>query len=569
MTFEVQHDWQASLATPRPLIGERAKTRLLLLLCFLWITLGLVGHHPWKPEEAQTISIVKNLLLGVDWVVPSMAGIPSLKYPPLYYLSAAASGWLFSDWLALHDAARLATGLWMALTLLMVGMTGRELWGTGSGRQTTFIFVGSLGLLFSAHLLSPLVAGLAGYAMAFYGLALSRRRPWRAGVLLGTGIGIAFLATGLLAAEIILLTALLLPVAFRSWRRRTTWAALATALVAALPWCGIWLFMLWRRDPDLLAVWLGTGPHLLDNSNLFYFLKTLIWYAWPALPLALWTLWHYRSHLLQRPQFQLAITFFVITLSMLGFGAESRDIHALPLLLPLAVIGGAAIDSMRRGMASALDWFSIMLFGTLGFVIWLGWAAMMSGAPSRLAARMHKLSLDYVPHFDWRILAAALTITFVWGLVVFKAKRSNRAAVTDWAVGVTMVWGLLMTLWLPWLDAAKSYERMIAGLHQAMPASYACVTSQHLGDSQRALLDYYTRIRPQPYELAQRIDCDLLLIQDERRREKFEPGPSWTLIWQGKRASDRRESFRLYHYRPAPPATTGSTVTENPSRMIN
>ena len=47
MPFEVQHDWQASLATPRPLIGERAKTRLLLILFFLWFSLVLIGHVPW------------------------------------------------------------------------------------------------------------------------------------------------------------------------------------------------------------------------------------------------------------------------------------------------------------------------------------------------------------------------------------------------------------------------------------------------------------------------------------------------------------------------------------------
>ncbi|MBU3736301.1 MAG: glycosyl transferase, partial [Methylobacterium sp.] len=86
MRFEVDHDWQASLATPRPRVGESAKTRLLLLLCLIWLTFGLVGHHPWKPDEAQTVSIVKHLLDGGAWAIPSMAGEPRLDAPPLYYL---------------------------------------------------------------------------------------------------------------------------------------------------------------------------------------------------------------------------------------------------------------------------------------------------------------------------------------------------------------------------------------------------------------------------------------------------------------------------------------------------
>ncbi len=548
MVFEVHHDWQASIATPRPLIGERAKTRLLLLLCFLWLGLGLIGHEPWKPDEAQSISIIKNLMQGSDWAIPALAD-GSLKYPPLYYLSAAASARVLSPWLAPHDAARFASGLWMALTLLLVGMMGREMWGTGSGRQTTFVFLGSLGLLYSAHLLLPLVAGLAGYAMAFYGLALSHRRPWRAGVLLGTGVGIAFLSAGFLGPEIIVLTALLLPLSFRTWRRKTSLACLASASLIALPWFAVWLFAVWQRAPQLLQAWLLSGPHAWDNHSLTYFLKTLSWSAWPALPLAVWALWHSRHHLLQRPQFQLILTFFVVTLLLLGFGAEGRDAQAMPLLLPLAMLGGSGVDSLRRNLASALDWFGIMLFGCMGCLVWLGWFALMMDFPHKLAQRMHKLSPAYLPEFSYPAIAVAVILSLIWGLVVFKARRSNRAFVTDWAMGITMVWGLLMTLWLPWLDAAKSYRPMVADLQKSLPVSYACMTGRDVGDSQRSLLDYYAGIRIRPFEANQRIDCDLYLIQDDRSRERIEPGASWTLLWQGKRAADRRESFRLYQFR--------------------
>jgi 4-amino-4-deoxy-L-arabinose transferase-like glycosyltransferase len=549
--FEVEHDWQASLATPRPSIGESAKTRLLLLLCLLWVGLGLVGHHPWKPEEAQTISAVEHLLEGGSWAIPSVAGVPTLHNPPLYHLSAALSGWLLSPWLSLHDAARLVTGFWMGLTLLMVGMTGREMWGMGEGRQTSFIFLGSIGLIYSAHTLTPEVAGLAGCATAFYGLALARRRPWRASPLIGSGLGIAFLSTGLLKPGIILATAVLLPVLFNNWRRKSYFASLATGLLIAIPWFGIWLLYAWQQSPDMLQTWLVSGRHGFDNNNLPYFLEMLSWFAWPALPLAAWSIWHYRSNLLQRPQFQLALTLLLVMLLMLGMGAESRDVNALPFLLPLAVMGSAAIDQLRRGAASALDWFGIMMFGFFGFLVWLGWFAMMSGMPARLAARMHKLSEAYVPHFSWVAFIAATAITMVWLLVVFKAnKRSNRAAVTDWAVGITMVWGLLMTLWLPWLDATKSYHGVFLELEKALPANYSCITSRGLGEFQVALLDYYADIRTRSFETEQGTNCDLYLVQDEKKRSLGQPGSGWKLIWKGNRPSDRRERFRLYQYSP-------------------
>lgn len=549
MAFEVEHDWQASLATPRPRVGERAKTNLLLLLCVLWIGLGLVGHQPWKPDEAHSISAVKHILAGGSWVVPVVAGEPDLSSPPLYYLSAAGSAALFSPWLPMHDAARLASGLWLALTLLMVGMTGREMWGMGEGRQTVFLFLGSIGLIYSAHLLTPEVAGLAGYAMTFYGLALSRRRPWRAAPLIGSGLGIAFLGSGLLPVKILLLTALLL-LLFPNWRRKSYLVSLGTGLLFSLPWFAAWLVPLWQQAPELLRAWLHAGKHALDNDSLVYFAKTLTWFTWPALPLAAWSLWHFRRHLWQRPQFQLAVVLLLVMLLMLGLGAKSRDILALPLLLPLAVMGAAAVEELKRGAASALDWFGIMLFGTLAFLVWLGWFAMMTGFPAKLAERMRVLSEAYVPSFDWPMFLAALGLTLIWLFAVLKAKRSNRAAVTDWAVGITMVWGLLMTLWLPWLDAAKGYHLMFADMAKQLPTEYACLATRGVGGHQRALLHYYLDIRSRPYPAMQRLECDLYLLQDERKPKLDRPGTEWQLIWQGRRPSDRHERFYLYRYQP-------------------
>lgn len=546
MPFDLEHDWQATFAIPKPRIGETTKIRLLLLLCALWLGFGLIGHQPWKPDEAQTVSVVKHILSSGDLVALQLAGQSAPQLAPLYYLSAAASAALFSPLLSLHDGARLISIFWMALTLLMVGLIGRELWGQGSGRQTTLVFLGSIGLIVSAHLLAPDIAGLTGYAIAFYAFSLAPRRSLRAGLLLGTGCGIAFLSRGLLPVAIITATALLLPAVSSHWRGKTYLSFLMVALIAASPWLVVWPLALWHRSPEMFQVWLTAMQPEFGRGNLWYFCRTLTWYAWPALPLAGWMLWHERRQLLTKPALPLAITFFLALLLMLGTGTDARDIRALPLLLPLAVLGSGAIDTLRRGAASALDWFGIMLFGVLGTAIWLGWSAMMTGFPAKTAERVHKLSATYIPEFSWVAFITGVILTIIWLVVVGKAKRSNRSIVTDWAVGITMGWGLLATLWLPWLDSIKSYQGLMTSLHTALPAHYECIASRSVGDAQRAFLDYYANIRVQPFEPKRPSSCDLYLIQDERNHEKIEPGQDWKLLWVGKRPSDRRESFRLY-----------------------
>lgn len=546
MAFELEHDWQGNLATPRARIGESAKTRLLILLCVVWVCLGLIGHQPWKPDESQSISIVKQMLHGESLLAPIPVGQSTIDNPPLYYLSAAGMAKLLSPWLAMHDAARLVSGLWMAVTLLMVGMIGRELWGRGIGRQTTFIFLGSLGLIVTAHMLMPEVAALAGCAMGLYALSLAKRRPFRASALLGTGIGIGFLSGGLLYASISLFTAMALPLFFNHWRSRSFIIVLGLSLLAALPWVLAWPLLLWHFEPKIFDAWQQQALGQFSQHNHWYFIKTIGWYAWPSLPMAAWGLWRYRSSLLNKPKFQLLIVNFTVGLLVTGLAADNREIYAMPLLLPLVALAGGSVETLKRGAAGLLNWFGLILFGVMSFLIWLGWFAMMTGWPAKLAERMQILSAIAQPKFHLLAFLAALLVTLIWFIVVFNAKRSNRAAVTDWAVGITMTWTLLMSLWLPWIDSARSYKKIMTNIQAAVPADFACITSRNLGAAQQALLHYYTNLRTHPFETTQRLDCDLYLIQDERGRTKIKPGDEWVMIWHGKRPADRRESFRLY-----------------------
>ncbi|MCB5188608.1 glycosyl transferase [Methylobacillus caricis] len=548
MAFELEHDWQAHLATPRARVGERAKTHLLILLCIAWIFLGLVGHEPWKPDEAQTISIIKAMMHGDQLLSPLAAGQTSIEYPPLYYWSAAASAKLFSGWLPMHDAARLVNGLWMSVTLLMIGMLGREVWGTGIGRQITFIFIASLGLVAAAHLLMPQVAALTGLSMGLYALALAKRRPFRASALLGLGLGISFLSTGPATALILLGTMLLLPALFVQWRSRSFLTVSALSLLMASPWLAAWPLLLNSSNPEQLAHWWKEAITGSATINHLYFSRTLAWFSWPALPIAAWGVWRYRTTLFIKPKLQLMLVFFAISLLVIGFAFDRREIHALPLLLPLAALAGGSVETLKRGASGALDWFGMLLFGIIGFLTWLGWFAMTTGTPAKIAERMHYLAATQEAHINLLGLVAAITVTIIWLFIIANSKRSNRGAVTNWAVGMTMAWGLLMTLWLPWIDNARSYKHVMMQLSSAMPAERSCINSYGVGMAQTALLDYYDGLRLQPQSTLNQSNpgCDFYLIQDEGSRSSLAPVGGWELLWEGNRIMDRREKFRIF-----------------------
>jgi 4-amino-4-deoxy-L-arabinose transferase-like glycosyltransferase len=547
MRFELDHDWQGNMATPQAKMGERAKTHLLISLCAIWIIVGLIGHQPWKPLESNTVSIIKTILVDRQWLMPSAVSQP-LVNPPLYYWSAAVIGYGLSGVLPLHDGARLASGLWMVITLLMVGMAGRELWGKGIGRQTTFVFIGSLGLVLSAHTLTPFVSSLSGVAAGFYGLALSKRRPYRASLILGTGIGVSFLSTGLLPVAILVCTAGLLAILFSNWRSQSYLIVLGLSLLIASPFLLAWPMLCYLDQPLLFSAWWQNSLDQFSHHLHAYFLNSLLWYAWPSLPLAIWGLWRYRSQLHTKPRFQLSIVFFLVALFLIGLAAERKEIYALPLLIPLTAIAGGSIETIKRGAAGALNWFGLILFGLMSVLIWSGWTAMMTGNPAKLKERILFLTgLSSLPFNFIHVLLAAF-ISLIWLAAILRVRHTNRAAATNWAIGITCVWTLLMTLWLPLIDDARSYDEVFSQLKMQLPQRFACVTSRNVGDAQRDLLHYYAGIKALKFEEEQSRNCDLYLIQDEKGREKIQPGAGWHILWSGKRRSERSESFRLYQH---------------------
>jgi len=547
MRFQLDHDWQGNISAPRAELGNGAKTQLLLILCAVWILIGLVGHAPWKPLESTSISLVQSVIQDHRLVAPLADGETQIESAPLYYLTAAFSAKFFSSILPIHDGARVFNSVWLTILLLMVGMTGRELWSQGVGRHATFIMIGTVGLMLSAHSLNHQIASFTALATGFYALALSRRRLNRATLLFSLALSIGFLSDGLVPLLILIGSTLGLML-FQTWRKKIFFFFLIISMLIASPLITTWLILLQQYYPIIFDAWLTNQSKFFNFSNHFYFFRILIWYAWPALPLALLGLWRFRFQLLHQAKFQLMLTFFVITFLVLGFASPSKDINALPLLLPLVALGAGSVEQLKRDFAAALNWFAVMLFTTLGTLIWLGWIAMQFGIPAKLQERMRFLSGTYSIEFNSIAFVLALVMTLTWLTISLRAKLTKRSTVTNWAIGMTFVWGLLMTLWLPMIDHAKSYSPVFMSLKKTLPQDFSCMNSLNVGKAQNYLFKYYTDISLKPLEKSQSLNCDLYLIQDEKGSGKMTPGQEWELIWQGKRAADRKESFRLFQH---------------------
>ena len=522
---------------------------LISLLCIAWIVPGLLGHDPWKTDDAYTFGVVYDMLRGGSWLVPTLAGEAFLDEPPLYYLTAAVTAMLASPLLPLHDGARLATGVYMALTLLFCGMAGRELHGRGNGAIAGLLLLGCFGLVLRGHETITDIAPLAGFALAYYALALVLRRAQAGGLLLGLAIGGVFLSQGVLETLILMMIAAVLPAVSPAWRSRAYARALLSAALVATPLIVAWPLALHLRSPALLELWLQGDLYALlngaDRDHTFY-LRIMPWHAWPVWMLCLWTLWNARREQLVTPAMALPLTGFALTLALLSLGSGARDLYALTLLPALALLAAPAARNLRRGAANAWFWFSVTGVTFFIVVAWFYWTGLELGVPARLHAHLHRLQPGYTPGFKWLPFTLAACYTVAWFALLAKLKRSPERPAVVWAAGITVLWGLTAILFVGWVDTGKSYRAVFTSMQQSLPAQYRCISSRSLGESQRAMLHYYANIITHREEIATRQrDCDLLLTQGVVREEPTVAG-NWRKIWEGSRPGDKVERYRLY-----------------------
>ena len=510
---------------------------LVVALCAAFVMAGLIGHDPWKTEDAIGLAIAHGFYNGGDWLKPTLAGEAWPEAEPLYYWVAAATASLMRLLLPFHEGARLASALFGGIFLAFLAGAARRLYGSEAGWGAPLLAIGTLGLLIPMHEAYPTSAILAATAGTYWGAALLSKRPLAGALVMGTTLGLNFLAGGL-GGVLPPLTLLAIPLLQKRWTAFAVAAGVGTVIAAT------WLLLLAQNDPVFLDAWWSAELAAIDPHGGFSVghAKFLGWFAWPVLFVAPWALWRSRKNL-SAPE--LILPLLGAAVALLWFLAhEARTPAILPLIPPLVLLAATGSARLRRGAANAWDWFGMMTFTIAAALVWLGSIAMLTGWPTKIAADAIKLEPGFVAHFSLPAMLVALLATAAWIMALMRLPRSPWRVVSRWAAGVTVVWVLLAALWMPWIDYGKTYRPVVVSLRQALPAEPGCIGRLWLGAPQRAALDYFAGIRTRWGSK----ECHWLIVQGGPQ----EPIPEgWTTTWEGHRPGDRSEWLRLYR-RSAP-----------------
>lgn len=516
---------------------------------------------------------------NADWFAPTLLGLQLQVDALLPYWLGAWAIQLTSALIPDHYSARIPYLLLLALALIATWYGTYYLARSAKAQPVAFAFGGEantpdyaraiadgallalvacLGLAQLSHETTPAAAQLGFSALAFFAIAAL---PYRiVAPALGAAVGLAGLA--LSGAPTI---AVLFGIggAVIHWydhhsdpsphldgaaggdssdRIRLTLGLVgltaATALASTL--LGLWRWRI-QLPHASWAEWEGIG-------------RLLLWFAWPAWPLAMWTLWRWRRQVLElltgSINRHLALPLWFVAVPLGNTLLTSSGDRALLLALPaMAALAAFALPTLSRSVSALIDWFTLLFFTGSAVTIWVVWIALQTGIPPQPAANVARLAPGFAHSFSYLPFFLALVATLAWGWLVNWRVGRHRPAIWKSLVlpagGAVLCWILLMTLWLPLLEFARSYTVLTQSI-SAVVKTPDCVQTHGLDRGQIAAFKFQAgltlRARSEPaicpWLLVDRDAVPTLASAVDLRQ--------WTPQYIGYRPTDRDDDVLLY-----------------------
>jgi 4-amino-4-deoxy-L-arabinose transferase-like glycosyltransferase len=462
---------------------------VLLLVLTAALLLLRLGEVPLLgPDEPRYVRVAVEMHRSGDWVTPTLAGVPWLEKPVLYYWLAGAAFSLFGEGEA---AARFPSVL---AALLLVGATalfGSRLYGRAAGLHAGFILATSL-LFFAFGRAASMDMLLAAFVTVAIGLAALAvlRIAGRLAIPVAWGFaGLAALAKGpigLLLPALVIAVYVLLTREWRLVRKLLSPSGVALFLIVAGPWYAL--------------IYRAQGQAFLDvfllNHNLQRFTSTVhnhpgpVVYYLPVLLAGLfpWSGLVFPAFGAARPRTSKAdlvvLLWLVVPLVFFSAAGSKLPGYILPCLAPLALLMGRGAAELVRD-ATALPFGTgpraVALVGlVLGSLVATtpvlllragepSWMLMAPAAAwSLIIALGTSRALSRDPAGAFRLLrvggAGFLVLLTTAAPAILARQQSGRDLFIPAQGREVLVWGAWRTAWMAGYYYNDGHVREVAGL---------------------------------------------------------------------------------------------------------
>ena len=556
---------------------KRLPRWIIWALCLAYVLPGFMGRTPWKADDMEAFGFMFNLAQSfgsdhVAWLKPTLLGQTDSGAALLPYWLGAWAIQLAPKGLPIDTAAQLPFIALLGLTLAATWYAVYALARTPAAQPVSFAFGGEakpadyaraiadggllallacLGLARLSHEATPALAQLSFSALLFFALAnLARKRMaslfCAALAIMGLALSGAPALAMILGAGGAIVIALDTgqPQSLRVRKVDVAWVLIFCLATAAIT-SGL---DLWR--------WRVASSHLFEVKAMA---RLLLWFTWPAWPLAVWTLWRWRYQLKSisaNPHLSLPLWFMLVGIATTWMSGLSD--RALLISLPaLATLAAFALPTLKRSVSAFIDWFTLLFFSVGALIIWTVWLSMQTGFPAQPAINVARLAPGFVLQFSLTAFILASLATLAWaGLVRWRAGRHRSALWKSMvlpASGAILCWLLVMTLWLPLLDFGRSYAPLVNKVRSMMGAT-DCVHYFGLTKAQGAAFQFHGNLKLLPVSTraestaSNASQCAWLIVDTQALAaftQEVDAG-AWTQHATVRRPSDNNEDIVLF-----------------------
>lgn len=568
---------------PTPaIVAQSAVRRLpriaLLLLCAAYLMPGLLGRGPWKSADITAYGYMAELARSTEgiarWFDPLLLGMRPETPALIPYWIGAWAIQIAPAWVRPDLAVRIVFALLLWGTFMATWYAVYYLARTTQAQPVAFAFGGEakptdyaraiadgallaliacLGLAQLGHETTPALAQLFFASQLFYGVAaLPYHRIGPVIALVVGTFGLTLSGGATVGLMLGIGCAAFLAFDYRRSAEATPDGEPTYSAGAIVTIFGI----------TVLAILLAGGLGLLEwkidlpgshgrslGGDLRGQARLLLWFTWPAWPLAIWTLWRWRRQLRAR---HVAVPLWFALVPLAATWTTDFSDRSLLLALPaFATLAAFALPTFRRSVAAVIDWFTLLFFSGSAVIIWGYWIAMQTGMPPKMAASVTRLVPGFVPSFSWLTLTFALAATVAWCWLVRWRTGRHRAALWKTLVlpagGAALCWLLGTTLWLPALDYALSYAPQVHTISERVGSNPGCISALSISRPHVAALRYHGHFDLQPLT-AGGTSCAWLLVGPDaiERLHQIVNLEGWRLIGTLRRPTSASDDLLLY-----------------------
>jgi 4-amino-4-deoxy-L-arabinose transferase-like glycosyltransferase len=534
---------------------------IMLLLCATYVLAGFVGREPWREVDMAAFGFMQSIAQGsTTWTQPLLDGMKPQAPGLLQYWLGAWSLQLLPSGMPADLVVRLPFMLLLALALWCTWRGVFSLARTPGAQPVMFAFGGEasptdyaramadggllalmacLGLAQLSHETSHTLVQLSALCTLFFAAASMWWQPKLSAIAALLGLLALALAGApsmamMVGAGAMAMALFTHPPKLAQRYSWAAWWALSMAVAAAAAWLlGLWEYRLinpWMQGKDWQSV-----------------ARLLMWFSWPAWLLALWALWRWRRQLQQptrNPHLFWPLWLWGIAVFCTIFTLEGD--RSLILALPgIAALAAFALPTFKRSLGALIDWLTLFFFTISAITIWVVWISVQTGFPAKPAENVQRLAVGFEPSFALFPFLVAVAATVGWLLLVAWRTRRHRAAI--WkslavpAGGTALGWVLLMTLWLPMLDYARSYAPHVQAVVKVLPNDVQCVHTLGFGPGQNAAMRFHSN-QHVVHGLPTTPTCDWLIATPAAwSAQDSATSAQWQFVEQVTRPTDRRD----------------------------